>query len=64
MMSKSNSQTLMWSYQVNLDRRVRDDHPLRRINRVLLQSVTGSSAPITGFFSAIEDLDVTLLPCL
>ena len=25
----------MWSYQVNLDKRVRDDHPLRRINRVL-----------------------------
>jgi hypothetical protein len=25
----------MWSYQVNLDKRVRDDHPLQRINRVL-----------------------------
>jgi hypothetical protein len=25
----------MWSYQVNLDKRVRDDHPLRRINQVL-----------------------------
>ena len=35
MMSEGDSQAPMWSYQVNLDKRVRDDHPLRRINRVL-----------------------------
>jgi hypothetical protein len=35
MMSEGESQAPMWSYQVNLDKRVRDDHPLRRINRVL-----------------------------
>lgn len=35
MISEGESQAPMWSYQVNLDKRVRDDHPLRRINRVL-----------------------------
>ena len=25
----------MWSYRVNLDKRVRRDHPLRRINEVI-----------------------------
>ena len=34
MMSESDSQKPMWSYQVNLDKRVRDDHP-RGINRVV-----------------------------
>jgi transposase len=35
MMSEGDAQAPMWSYQVNLEKRVRDDHPLRRINRVL-----------------------------
>src|SRR5258708_10156197 len=35
MMSEGDAQAPMWSYQVNLDKRVRDDHPLRRINQVL-----------------------------
>lgn len=35
MMSEGDSQAPMWSYQVNLEKRVRDDHPLRRINQVL-----------------------------
>lgn len=33
MMSASDSQAPMWSYQVNPDKRVREDHPLRRINK-------------------------------
>jgi hypothetical protein len=32
MMGQEDSQVPIWSYRVNLDKRVRDDHPLRRIN--------------------------------
>src|ERR1700756_2789768 len=35
MMSEGDAQAPMWGYQVNLEKRVRDDHPLRRINQVL-----------------------------
>jgi transposase len=35
MMGKEDSQVRIWSYRVNLDKRVRDDHPLRRINAAL-----------------------------
>jgi transposase len=35
MMGKEDSQVPIWSYRVNLDKRVRDDHPLRRINAAL-----------------------------
>src|SRR5579863_1914986 len=31
MMDEEDSQVPIWSYRVNLDKRVRDDHPLRRI---------------------------------
>jgi hypothetical protein len=35
MMGEGDRQAPMWSYRVNLDKRVRRDHPLRRINEVL-----------------------------
>jgi transposase len=35
MMGERESQTPLWNYRVNLDKRVRRDHPLRRINEVL-----------------------------
>jgi transposase len=35
MMGERDSQKQLWSYQVNLDKRVRRDHPLRRINQAL-----------------------------
>jgi hypothetical protein len=35
MMGERDSQKQLWSYQVNLDKRVRSDHPLRRINQAL-----------------------------
>jgi transposase len=35
MMGERNPQKQLWSYQVNLDKRVRSDHPLRRINETL-----------------------------
>jgi hypothetical protein len=39
----------MWSYRVNLDKRVRSDHPLRRINEVLdLSFVRGQVAHTYG----------------
>jgi hypothetical protein len=34
-MGERDSQKQLWSYQVNLDKRVRSDHPLRRINQAL-----------------------------
>ena len=35
MMGESESQSPLWNYRVSLDKRVRSDHPLRRINGVL-----------------------------
>ena len=35
MMGEPDPQAPLWSYRVNLDKRVRRDHPLRRINQVL-----------------------------
>jgi hypothetical protein len=37
MMSGEDSQVPIWSYRVNLDKRVRSDHPLRRIRAALVQ---------------------------
>jgi hypothetical protein len=34
-MGERDPQKQLWSYQANLDKRVRSDHPLRRINRAL-----------------------------
>src|SRR5258708_20053661 len=49
MMSEGDSQAPMWSYEVNREKRVRDDHPLRRINRVLdLSFVRGQVAHTYG----------------
>ena len=45
MMSEEDSQVPIWSYLVNLDKRIRSDHPLRRINGVLdLSFVRGQVA--------------------
>jgi transposase len=35
MMGEKEQQSPPWNYRVNLDKRVRRDHPLRRINEVL-----------------------------
>jgi transposase len=35
MMGEREPQTPLWNYRVNLDKRVRRDHPLRRINEAL-----------------------------
>jgi hypothetical protein len=35
MMRERDAQKQLWNYQVNLDKRVRSDHPLRRINETL-----------------------------
>src|SRR5260370_37697486 len=35
MMGARDAQKQLWNYQVNLDKRVRSDHPLRRINETL-----------------------------
>jgi transposase len=49
MMGEGDQQAPMWSYRVNLDKRVRLDHPLRRINEVLdLSFVRGQVAHTYG----------------
>ena len=49
MMGEGDRQAPMWSYRVNLDKRVRGDHPLRRINEVLdLSFVRGQVAHTYG----------------
>jgi transposase len=49
MMTEGESQAPMWSYEVNLEKRVRNDHPLRRINEVLdLSFVRGQVAHTYG----------------
>jgi hypothetical protein len=47
MMSEEDSQVPIWSYRVNLDKRIRSDHPLRQINGVLdLSFVRGQVAAL------------------
>jgi hypothetical protein len=49
MIGEADSQAVMWSYRVNLDKRVAIDHPLRRINAVLdLSFVCGQVAHTYG----------------
>ena len=49
MMDEEDSQVPLWSQQVNLDWRVRDDHPLRRIRAALdLSSVRKKVAHTYG----------------
>jgi transposase len=49
MMRERDLQAPMWSYRINLDKRVRSDHPLRRINEVLdLSFVRGQVAHTYG----------------
>src|SRR5246500_5954695 len=47
MMSEGDAQAPMWSYQVNLEKRVRSDHSLRRINGVLDLSFVGGQVAHT-----------------
>src|SRR5260370_42497100 len=49
MMGERDPQASIWGYRVNLDKRVRSDHPLRRINEVLdLSFVRGQVAHTYG----------------
>jgi hypothetical protein len=41
MMGERDPRAPIWSYRVNLDKRVRSDHPLPRINEVLDLSFVG-----------------------
>jgi transposase len=49
MMGEREAQSPLWNYRVNLDKRARRDHPLRRINAVLdLSFVRGQVAHTYG----------------
>jgi hypothetical protein len=45
MIGERERQTPLWNYRVNLDKRVRRDHPLRRINEVLELSFVRAQEP-------------------
>jgi hypothetical protein len=47
MMGERDSQAPLWNYWVNLDKRARGDHPLRRINAVLDLSFVGQAVAYT-----------------
>jgi hypothetical protein len=48
-MGSRDPQKQLWNYQVNLDKRVRSDHPLRRIDETLrLDFVRGDVARYYG----------------
>jgi transposase len=47
MMGEREPQTPLWNYRVNLDKRVRRDHPLRRINEALDLSFVGAQVAHT-----------------
>ena len=47
MIGERDPQAPMWSYRVNLDKRVRSDHPLRRINEALDLSFVGGQVAHT-----------------
>ncbi len=48
MMGERDPQKQLWSYQVNLDKRVRSDHLLRRINQALDQRYESQTLPARG----------------
>ena len=47
MMGEKEQQSPLWNYRVNLDKRVRRDHPLRRINEALDLSFVGAQVAHT-----------------
>jgi transposase len=55
-------QKQLWSYQVNLDKRVRSDHPLRRINQALdLDFVRPEVAKFYGTKGNVSDDPVVIM---
>jgi transposase len=62
MMGERDPQKQLWSYQVNLDKRVRGDHPLQRINQALdLEFVRPEVAKFYGTKGHVsEDLVVIM----
>jgi transposase len=62
MMGERDPQKQLWSYQVNLDKRVRSDHPLRRINETLeLDFVRREVAQFYGTNGNVSEDPVVLM---
>jgi hypothetical protein len=64
-MGKRDPQKPLWSYETNLDKRVRSDHPLRRINQVLdLGFVRPEAAKFYGTKGAVSEDPVVIIKML
>src|ERR1700739_856107 len=62
MMGERDPQKQLWSYQVNLDKRVRSDHPLRRINETLeLDFVRREAAKFYGTKGNVSEDPVVIM---
>src|ERR1700738_4853476 len=62
MMGERDPQKQLWSYQVNLDQRVRSDHPLRRINETLeLDFVRREGAKFYGTKGNVSEDPVVIM---
>src|SRR5258708_8362319 len=62
MIGERDPQKQLWSYQVNLDKRVRSDHPLRRINQALdLDFVRPEVAKFYGIKGNVSEHPVVIM---
>src|SRR6266436_2235027 len=62
MMGEHDLRKQLWSYQVNLDKRVRSDHPLRRINETLeLDFVRREVAQFYGIKGNVSEDPVVIM---
>jgi transposase len=62
MMGERDPQKQLWSYQVNLDKRVRSDHPLRRIYETLeLDFVQREVAKFYGTKGSVSEDPVVIM---
>src|SRR5260370_38066481 len=62
MMGEGDPQKQLWCYQVNLDKRVRSDHPLRRINETLeLDFVRREAAKFYGTEGNVSEDPVAIM---
>jgi hypothetical protein len=70
MMGSRDPQKQLWSYHVNLDKRVRSDHPLRKLNEVLkldfvreeVANFCGIKGNVSEDPAAYDENDAALVP--
>jgi transposase len=62
MMGTQDPQKQLWSYHINLDKRVRNDHPLRKLNQALkLDFVREEVAKFYGIKGNVSEDPVVIM---